>query len=269
VPEPAGLYVRHGRVETRRAMPSPDSESRCTMIDLAGKRALVTGGASGIGSASAGALEEAGARVVRVDLADGEGWLRHDVADDDGARAAVSEAVEALGGLDVLVNCAGVAGRGAVTEIDCAEWDRVMRVNVRSIFCMSRHAIPVIAAGGGGSIVNIASQLGLVGVAASAAYCASKGAVINLTRAMAIDHAGDRIRVNAVCPGPIQTPMLDGYFAASPDPAAERRRFEDALITGRIGDPAEIAAAVAFLASDASSYVVGEAFVVDGGYVAG
>lgn len=239
------------------------------MIDLAGKRALVTGAASGIGAASAVALEAGGARVERVDVAAGDGWLRHDVADDDGARAAVAEAVDALGGLDVLVNCAGVAGRGAVTDIECGEWDRVMRVNVRSIFCMSRHAIPTIAAGGGGSIVNIASQLGLVGVSDSAAYCASKGAVVNLTRAMAIDHAPERVRVNAVCPGPIDTPMLDGYFAKGSDPAAERQRFEGMLVTGRIGDPTEVAEAVAFLASDASSYVVGEAFVVDGGYVAG
>jgi NAD(P)-dependent dehydrogenase (short-subunit alcohol dehydrogenase family) len=236
--------------------------------DLTVKRALVTGAASGIGAASAAALEEAGARVVRVDVAGDERCLRHDVADDADAGAAVREAADALGGLDVLVNCAGVVARGAVTDIDGAEWDRVMRVNVRSIFCMSHHAIPVIAVGGGGSIINIASQLGVVGISNSAAYCASKGAVVNLTRAMAIDHAPDGIRVNAVCPGPTQTPMLDSFFADARDPATERRRFEGALVTGRTADPAEIASAVAFLASDASSYVVGEAFVVDGGYVA-
>jgi meso-butanediol dehydrogenase/(S,S)-butanediol dehydrogenase/diacetyl reductase len=144
-----------------------------------------------------------------------------------------------------------------------------MRVNVRSIYCMSHHAIPVMAVGGGGSIINIASQVGLVGIASSAAYCASKGAAINLTRAMAIDHAREGIRVNAVCPGPIETPMFDSYFVDAPDPAIERSRFESTLITGRVGDPTEVAAAVAFLASDASSYIVGAALVVDGGYVAG
>ncbi len=139
--------------------------------------------------------------------------------------AAVDEAAAALGGLDVVVAAAGIAARGTVADTDPADWDRVLAVNLRGVYLTGRAAIPHLRAAGGGAIVNIASQLGLVAAAGAAAYCASKGAVISLTRAMAIDHGPEGIRVNCVCPGPTDTPLLEPYFGGADDPAAERQRL--------------------------------------------
>jgi NAD(P)-dependent dehydrogenase (short-subunit alcohol dehydrogenase family) len=238
------------------------------VIDLTGRRALVTGAASGIGAATVEKLRSLGAQVVGLDVADGDAWLSADVADEDQVDKAVSEAAGRLGGLDTVVCAAGVAARGTVTDTDLADFDRVMSVNVRGVFSVCRAAIPSLRDAGGGAVVAIASQLGFVAAPDCAAYCASKAAIINLTRAMAIDHAAEGIRVNAVCPGPVDTPMMQGFFAAASDPEAERRRFESMLLTGRVGRPGEPAASVAFLVSDAASYITGEALVVDGGYVA-
>jgi 2-keto-3-deoxy-L-fuconate dehydrogenase len=238
------------------------------VIDLAGRRALVTGAASGIGAAVVETLRSLGAEVVGLDVAEGDGWLRADVGNEDQVNAAVPEAARRLGGLDTVVCAAGVAARGTVADTDMRDFDRVLSVNVRGVFCVCRAAIPRLRETGGGAVVTIASQLGFVAAPDCAAYCMSKAAIINLTRAMAIDHAADGIRVNAVCPGPIDTPMMRGFFAAASDPAAERRRFESMLLTGRVGSPEEPAASVAFLVSDAASYITGEALVVDGGYVA-
>ncbi|MCX5202802.1 SDR family oxidoreductase [Streptomyces sp. NBC_00237] len=245
------------------------------MIDLTGKRALVTAGASGIGRASALLLAELGARVVVADIdteageataKEAEGLFVHcDVSQRTDCEQAVHTAHTELGGVDVLFNNAGIIRRSTVCEITEDDWDLVMAVNVRSIMLMSRLVIPGMVAEGGGSIINTGSGWGISGGSRAVSYCASKGAVVNMTRAMAIDHGPDLIRVNCVCPGDTATGML----------AEEARQlgesaqvfYEDAADRplGRIGQPRDIAQTVAFLASDASSFLSGAIIPVDGG----
>jgi NAD(P)-dependent dehydrogenase (short-subunit alcohol dehydrogenase family) len=250
---------------------------------LAGKVTLVTGGASGIGRATALLFGREGAAVVVVDIdrAGGEAVAR--AIDSEGGRAvfetadvtraadcerAVGRAVREFGGLHVLFNNAGIIRRTTVVDLEEADWDRTMNVNVKSVYLMSRCAIPVMARAGGGSIVNTASNWGLVGGARAAAYCASKGAVVLLTKAMAIDHGAEKIRVNCVCPGDTDTPMLRGEAAQLGAPV-ERFLAESAQCPlGRVGSPEDIARAVLYLAGDASSFVTGSALVVDGGFSA-
>jgi len=236
-------------------------------------RALVTGGASGIGAATVTRLRRDGMRVAALDVdagplrgSDADHRVVADVTDEVALVRGVDEAAAELGGLDVVVACAGVSGRGTVADIAAAEWDRVFAVNVRGVFLTARAAIPHLRTAGGGAIVAVASQLGLVGAANAAAYCASKGAVVMLTRAMAIDHAREGIRVNCVCPGPTVTPLLEAYFALGDDPQAERGRYEQAQVHGRLIEPEEIADAIAYLASPQASSTLGAALVVDGGY---
>jgi 2-keto-3-deoxy-L-fuconate dehydrogenase len=240
---------------------------------LAGKRILVTGGGSGIGAATVARLREDGARVCALDrdkhaaqAIDADARVIADVTNEPELELAVNGAAMALGGLDGLVAAAGIAGRGTVADTATADWDRIFAVNVRGVFLTSRAVIPHLRDAGGGSIVVIASQLGLVGVPNSAAYCASKGAAVNLVRAMAIDHAAEGIRVNAVCPGPTDTPLLQRFFDASPDPAAERAAFAAMQAHGRIVQPAEIADAVAYLLAPGAASTIGACLVVDGGY---
>ncbi len=250
---------------------------------LAGRVALVTGGASGIGRATALLFGREGAAVLVHDLKE-EGrstseailaaggrasFLQGDVTRAADCQAAVRHAVEGFGGLHVLVNNAGIIRRASVVDTTEEEWDRVMAVNVKSVFLLSKAAIPVMARGGGGVIVNTASGWGIDGGRNAASYCASKAAVVNLTRAMALDHADQNIRVNCVCPGDTDTPMLreearqlgqdvQGFLAG----AAKRPM-------GRMGRPEEIAQVILFLASDASSYITGTPLIVDGGGHAG
>ncbi len=251
---------------------------------LAGKRALVTGGASGIGRATALLFAREGAAVAVVDLdavgggavvqeiADGGGWaifVHGDVSRAAACRRAVRQTVEAFGGLDILFNNAGIIRRSTVLDITGQEWDRVMAVNVKSVALMSRYAIPVMIGGGGGAIVNTASGWGLVGGRRAASYCASKAAVVNLTRAMALDHGEQKIRVNCICPGDTDTPMLR---AEAQQLGAEMEAFLHEAANrplARVGTAQEIAQAVLFLASDAASFVTGTALVVDGGGLAG
>jgi NAD(P)-dependent dehydrogenase (short-subunit alcohol dehydrogenase family) len=236
-------------------------------------RVLVTGGASGIGRATVERLRRDGAAVGVVDrdagrLADTDADVSAvaDVSSEEELDQAVRDIAQALGGLDGLVACAGMAGRGTVATTEPSDWDRLFAVNVRGVYLSARAVIPHLREAGGGAMVFVASQLGLVAAANAAAYCASKGAVVQLARAMAIDHAGEGIRVNAVCPGPTETPLLGEYLQAAEDPAGERRRYEEAQLHRRMVAPEEIAEGIAYLLSPGAASTLGHALVVDGGY---
>jgi NAD(P)-dependent dehydrogenase (short-subunit alcohol dehydrogenase family) len=247
------------------------------------KVALVTGGASGIGRATAKLFAQESARVAVVDIDQELGksvvteiestggqaiFIHCDVAKAEDCQRAVEQTAATFGGLDILFNNAGIARRTNVLTITETEWDLVMAVNVKSIFLMSKFAIPYMEKRGSGSIVNTSSGWGLKGGENAVSYCASKGAVTNMTRAMAIDHGAQNIRVNAVCPGDTDTPMLRGEAEQLGQP--ENEFMDDAADRplGRYAQPIEIARAVLFLASDASSYVTGASLVVDGGGLA-
>ena len=245
-------------------------------------RALVTGAASGIGRATAILLAGRGAAVACLDVnadglaetaaAIGERALRIpcDVTDLAAVEAAVSQAGADLGGLDAVANVAGVGDfTGDVAEIAPEEWARVLAINLTGPFHVSRAAIPHLRAAGSGAIVNVSSQFGLVGCLASPAYCASKAGLIGLTRAMAIDHTEEGIRVNCVCPGPVDTPMLAWTDATPELTARERGRTQGRNLSGRSGRPEEIAATIAFLLSDDVGFMSGSVVAVDGAWTAG
>lgn len=235
---------------------------------LDGKVALVTGAASGIGAACAARFATEGAEVVGADVTPGDGRLTLDVRDGEGVAAAVADLVRQHGRLDVVLNAAGVAGGGAVHMIDEQEWDRVVNVNLKGTFLVGRAAIQPMMAQRSGSIINIASIEGLEGAEGGSAYNASKGGVVLLTRNMAMDYGRLGIRVNCICPGFIETPMMAAVMDL--DLMSQvRERFRDQHALGRFGKPEEIAAAAAFLASDDASFVSGHALVVDGGFTAG
>lgn len=235
-----------------------------------GRRALVTGAGSGIGAAIARSLHAEGAEVV---LADVNLEAAEGVAGDLGAPASAialdvrdEDAVApAVRGLDLLVNVAGIGSTTDAPGTSLDVWESVFAVNARGTFLCCKHAIPGMKERGGGSIVNLGSIAGMVGLPNRAAYCASKGAVIALTRALAVDHVGDGIRVNAVCPGTVDTPWVQRLVSeAGEDLEALRARQP----LGRLGTPEEIAEAVLYLASDAAAFVTGTAFVIDGGLTA-
>jgi len=251
---------------------------------LQGKTAVITGGAGGIGRSTALLFAREGAAVTIVDLNQPAGievvreisigggraiFERADVTRASDCRRVIERTVQEFGGIHVLFNNAGIIRRASVIEISEDDWDAVMAVNVKSIFLMSREVIPIMANAGGGSIVNTASGWGLAGGGRAAVYCASKGAVVLLTKAMAIDHGGQKIRVNCICPGDTDTAMLRGEARQLGE--AEDRFLSDSAKRplGRVGTPEEIAQAALYLASDASSFVTGTALVVDGGGLAG
>jgi NAD(P)-dependent dehydrogenase (short-subunit alcohol dehydrogenase family) len=250
---------------------------------LASKVAIVTGGASGIGRATALLFARSGAAVVIADLNHaGEGvaqeiisaggrafFCKADVTQAADCRHLVERTSSELGAIHLLLNNAGIIRRASVLELAEEDWDRVMAVNVKSIFLMSREVIPFMVQSGGGSIINMASGWGLAGGARAAVYCASKGAVVLLTKAMALDHGPQNIRVNCICPGDTDTPMLRNEAQQLGEP--NHRFLADAARRplGRLGKPEEIAQAALYLASDASSFVTGTALVVDGGGLAG
>jgi NAD(P)-dependent dehydrogenase (short-subunit alcohol dehydrogenase family) len=240
---------------------------------LSGKRALVTGAASGIGAACARLFAKEGARVAGVDVAkppaDGALACFHeaDVREEAQVKAAVEGAIRSLGGLDVVVNAAGVAGGGPAHLCDLAEWRRVLDVNLTGTFLVTKHALPVLIAQQRGSIVNLASVEGLEGGESMSAYNASKGGVVLLTRNLALDYGPLGIRVNAICPGFIRTPMTS--VLADPSFAPVTQRIEAAHALGRLGEPEEVANVALFLASDEASFVSGGAIPVDGGFNAG
>jgi len=251
---------------------------------LRGRVAIVTGGASGIGRATALLLARERASVVIADVNRKAGtdvlyeivsfgghavFEEANVSRSEDCARVVNRARSEFGALHILFNNAGIIRRADVVELDESEWDYVMHVNVRSVFLMSKFAVPLIATSGGGSIINTASGWGLAGGPRAAVYCASKGAVVLLTKAMAIDHGPQNIRVNCICPGDTDTPMLRDE--ASQMHEEQGRFLADAAKRplGRIGKPEEIAQAVLYLASEASSFVTGTAMVVDGGGLAG
>jgi len=251
---------------------------------LRGKTALITGSAGGIGRATALLFAHEGAAVSLVDLnheagkevareiSDAGGraiFERADVISAVDCRRVVERTVREFSGIHILFNNAGIIRRASVIEISEADWDTVMAVNVKSIFLMCREVIPVMVMAQGGSIINTASGWGLAGGARAAAYCASKGAVVLMTKAMAIDHGRQNIRVNCICPGDTDTAMLRTE-ARQLGQAEERFLGESSnRPLGRLGKPEEIAQAALYLASDAASFVTGAALVVDGGGLAG
>lgn len=250
-------------------------------MDFTGKRAIVTGATRGIGFATAKAFLEAGARVAINGRSEGSvataierlgGGADMVAAPGDISRAGVCEAmvgaaIEQLGGLDVLVNNAGVFFRGSMADTDEAAWDTVLDANLKGTFFCSRAAVSALRASRG-NIVHVASESGLAGYADTTAYCASKGAVVNLTRSMAIELAPD-VRVNCVCPGVIDTDMARAGFALEGDVEEGLRRQMEQYPVGRIGTPEEVATAILYLASEDAGFINGVALPMEGGATAG
>ena len=239
-------------------------------MELEGLKAVVTGGASGIGAAVVDSLLSGGASVAVLDLMpervpDGALALACDVSDDASVRSAVDEAVASLGGLDVLVNNAGIGAQGTVEDNDDDEWLRVVNLNLLGVVRVSRAALPHLRKSDRASIVNTCSVAAMVGLPDRALYSATKGAVLSLTLAMAADHLRDGIRVNCVSPGTADTPWIDRLLARTSDPAAERAALMARQPTGRLVAPEEVAAAIVYLASPLAGSSTGTNLTVDGG----
>jgi NAD(P)-dependent dehydrogenase (short-subunit alcohol dehydrogenase family) len=237
-------------------------------VRLEGKVCIVTGAASGIGRATAQLFAEEGATVVGADL---EGTpYRVDVADEAETQALAAAVVAEHGRIDVLFNNAGIAGVGAVEETTLDLWERVMRVNARGVFLMSRAVVPTMIAQRSGSIVNMSSAIAETGLARRVSYAASKGAVLALTKSMQVDLAQHHVRVNALMPGTIMTPFVERYLAESyADPEEGRQSIRSRQLTGDLGTAEDVARAALYLASDESRFVMGSGLVIDGGMSAG
>ena len=250
------------------------------MERLAGKRTIVTGAANGIGRAIALRLASEGARVVIADVneedaqgvaeeIDGETLVhKADVTRDGDVEALVGRAVSEWGGLDVMVNNAGVGVAGTAVTTTEEEYERVMDVCVRGTFLGMKHAIPAIKDAGGGSVINMSSVAALVGLVDRAVYSAAKGAIYSMTRASAIDHVGEGVRVNCIAPGTVDTPWVARITSGYDDPEEARANMRARQPHGRLVTPEEIAAMAAYLASDESASVIGACMVVDGGVTA-
>lgn len=253
------------------------------MTRLAGKVAFLTGGGTGIGRACAILFAREGARVAlagrriapletaseEIRRSGGEAWaVACDVSDRGQVEAAIGDTVKRFGKLNVVVNNAGVLLIGTAEQTSDADWERVLDTNLRGTFLVSRAALPALRQAGGGAIVNVASILGLVGMKGRAAYAASKGGVVSLTRAMALDHASEGIRVNCICPAVVDSEMVSGLFDSQSDPEAARRARIATLPVGRLGTPDDVAHLAVYLASEESTWLTGVALPLDGGLTA-
>jgi NAD(P)-dependent dehydrogenase (short-subunit alcohol dehydrogenase family) len=257
------------------------NEGREAVNDLENKIAIVTGASSGIGRATVELFAEAGAVVIAADVSDEKGqrladelarkghtcvYAHADVSSESDVQAMVHLALSQYGRLDVLFNNAGIEGEQAPTaEATTDNWDRVIDVNLKGVFLGMKHGIAAMLRHGGGSVVNNASVAGLVAFTGIPAYCASKGGVIQLTRAAAIEYATQGVRVNCLCPGVIETPMVERFTHDNPEAAEQLKQLEP---VGRFGRPDEVAELALFLASERSSFITGAIVPVDGGFVA-
>ena len=242
---------------------------------LEGKVALVTGGRGGIGRAICARFAGEGAAVFAADLAEGEGdlppgvsFIELDVTQEAQASVVMSEIGYAHGRLDILVNAAAIEIEKTIEATSLDEWNRIFAINVTGTFLVSKHALPLLREAGGGSIINFGSYDGFIADPNLAAYCATKGAVHALTRAMACDHGPENIRVNAICPGFIDTPMLQSFFGSAGDIESLKGAVRDVHPLGRYGTPEDVASLVAWLASDEARYASGQLWVLDGALTA-
>lgn len=250
---------------------------------LGGKNALITGGGSGIGRAMALAFVAEGARVFVADMrgdaaeetvlqlsqAGGDAVaFQADVTSSADVQTMIASALDRFTHIDILCNNAGIGSTQTVVDTPEDVWEMVFAVNVRGIFLCCKYTLPHMIEAGGGVIVNTASAAGLVGLKNRAAYCASKGAVISLTRAMAVDHVAQKIRCNCICPGTVDSPWVGRLLEAAPDPVAERAALVARQPMGRLGTPQEVARAAVYLASDDADFVTGSSLVIDGGLTA-
>jgi len=251
---------------------------------LRDKVAIITGAGSGIGRSSALLFASEGAAVVIADLDHEKGQqaadeitaaggkaihVNCDVTEQEAAKALAAETVAAYGQIDVLFNNAGISHVGALHEVEPDAWDRVIRVNVRGVYMTAAAVLPYMMEKRSGSIINMSSSIAEMGVSNRAVYTASKGAVLSLTKAMQVDYASYGIRVNALLPGTIMTPFVEGYLSRSADPEEAKASIKRRQLSGELGRPEDVANAALFLASDESRFVMGSPFYVDGGLVFG
>jgi NAD(P)-dependent dehydrogenase (short-subunit alcohol dehydrogenase family) len=254
------------------------------MLDFSDKVALIAGGTSGIGLAAAEQFVRQGAAVVVAGRSPDKGeaavsalvagggraaFARADVRDEEHVENLVSETLAAFGRLDVLVNSAGIINRIPLTELELADWDVILDTNLRGVYLTCKHAVPAMIARGGGAVVNVASYLGTFGARETTpAYGASKAGVLALSRSLALQVGRQGVRVNAVCPGFVVTPLNEHLIHDAPDPAAKEAEMARPYPLGRLGRPADVAAAILFLASDEASWITGASLLVDGGLTA-
>jgi NAD(P)-dependent dehydrogenase (short-subunit alcohol dehydrogenase family) len=272
---PSVSSLSRSRIKKSKATRLSDFVSKgVTVMKLKDKVAFITGFGSGLGQAIAVMFAKEGAAVAgtsttaakgretvaMVEKVGGQALFRSgDVGNSSQMKELIEETITRFGGLDILVNSAGVRTNGSITDITEEDWDRTLDANLKGAFILSRLAIPEMKKRGGGAILHIAARSGMLGQAGRAAYCASKGGMVRLTEAMAMDHAPDHIRVNCICPGPTRTPMVD---TSTPEKLA---RYKTRVPLGRIGEPEDVAYAALYLASDEASFVTAAILPVDGG----